>query len=92
MSAEGTATLNPPPPVREARETRPLLDTEQLQEKVRTVKNRAKNLYELNKDRVVEWEEGVEGYVRERPLKSMAIAAGVGAGIGLIVGLFLFRR
>ena len=92
MTAEGSTTLNQPPPVREAQEKRPLLDTEQLQERVRTVKDRAKNLYEVNKGKVVEWEEGAEGYVREHPLKSMAIAAGVGAGIGLILGLFLFRR
>ena len=47
----------------------------------------AAEYYQAGKDKAVQWQENVEQYVREQPLKSVAIAAGVGVMLG-----FLWRR
>jgi ElaB/YqjD/DUF883 family membrane-anchored ribosome-binding protein len=48
----------------------------------------AGDYYEQGRDRAMEWEESIESYVQEKPLKALAIAAGV----GLLIGLFWRRR
>jgi len=40
------------------------------------------------KERLVQMEEGVEGYVQEHPIRSILIAAGV----GVVVGALIARR
>jgi len=40
------------------------------------------------KERLVQMEEGVEGYVQEHPIRSILIAAGV----GVVVGALISRR
>ena len=47
----------------------------------------ASEYYEQGRARAHEWEQNLEGYVQEKPLQALAIAAGV----GLLVGL-LWRR
>jgi len=55
-------------------------------------KDRAGNLVRRAKDRAVEKERELEGYVTEHPVKSVLIAAGVGACIGIVAGVMLSRR
>jgi len=43
-------------------------------------------LVEAGKARAIEWKGGVQDGIRERPVQSALIAAGVGAVIGLLVG------
>ena len=61
---------------------------ENVARKVDEVAGSARDLYERGRDRVVEIRDSVDDYVRERPLRAMLIAAGV----GLCVGLVLARR
>ena len=56
------------------------------------VLERGENLYRRSKERALRMEGEVENYVREKPVKSMLIAAGVGAGLGLVLGVLLARR
>jgi ElaB/YqjD/DUF883 family membrane-anchored ribosome-binding protein len=60
--------------------------------RVDQAREKAENLYHRSKDRALEMEGQFEDYVRERPVRSTLIAAGVGAGIGLILGVLLARR
>lgn len=48
----------------------------------------ASDYYQRAKDKAMEWEEGMEDYVREKPVRSLLIAAGV----GLLLGILLRRR
>jgi ElaB/YqjD/DUF883 family membrane-anchored ribosome-binding protein len=63
-----------------------------LGERVDEVTARAKGLYQRSKERAVEFEGEFEDYVREHPVRSVAIAAGVGVGVGLLVGYLAARR
>jgi len=47
----------------------------------------AAEYYQAGKDKAAEWQENIEQYVREQPMKAVAIAAGVGVVLG-----FLWRR
>jgi ElaB/YqjD/DUF883 family membrane-anchored ribosome-binding protein len=49
---------------------------------------RAADYYERGKERVSDYEERFESSIRERPVRAVLIAVGVGA----LLGLFLFRR
>lgn len=50
-------------------------------------REKAQDLYSRGRERAKQWEEGLETYVREKPVQSLLIAAGVGLAIG-----FLMRR
>jgi ElaB/YqjD/DUF883 family membrane-anchored ribosome-binding protein len=52
---------------------------------------RAGDLYQRAKTRAIDKEAEFEDYVKEHPVKSVLVAGGVGAGIGLLLG-FLFAR
>jgi ElaB/YqjD/DUF883 family membrane-anchored ribosome-binding protein len=65
---------------------------EAVAETLEHVRDTAGQLYRRAKDQALEKERRVEGYVQEHPWKSMLIAAGVGAGIGLLAGVLLARR
>jgi ElaB/YqjD/DUF883 family membrane-anchored ribosome-binding protein len=54
------------------------------QEKMRDVRDHANEYYEQGRDRAMEWEQGLESYVKEKPLQSLMIAAGVGVILGLL--------
>jgi len=51
------------------------------------LRDRAGHYYEEGRQRAHQWEQNMENYVQERPIKSLLIAAGV----GLMVG-YLMRR
>ena len=57
-------------------------------EQFHRVRDRAAEVVESGRKRAREFEEGLEGYVQDRPLKSLLIAAGV----GLLIGLWWRRR
>jgi ElaB/YqjD/DUF883 family membrane-anchored ribosome-binding protein len=58
------------------------------QEKLEQVRENANECYQHGRDKVHGVESAFEQYIRERPLKSVLIAA----GIGLLVGRFWMRR
>jgi len=57
------------------------------QEKIGQLRDRAQEYYQQGRERISDWEESLEDYVRERPLQSILIAAGVGVVFG-----WLWRR
>lgn len=50
------------------------------------LKSRVRQMVESGQTRVSEWKGGLEDGIREKPIQSILIAAGVGAVIGLLVG------
>lgn len=60
---------------------------DRAQEYLETGRERAQEYYEMGRERAMEYEQQVENYIREKPLQSVLIAAGVGAVLG-----FLLRR
>jgi ElaB/YqjD/DUF883 family membrane-anchored ribosome-binding protein len=52
------------------------------------LRDHASHYVEKGKQKAHEWQEGVEEYVYEKPLRSLLIAAGA----GLLLGLWLRRR
>jgi ElaB/YqjD/DUF883 family membrane-anchored ribosome-binding protein len=57
-------------------------------EKFTDVRDQAAGYYKKGRKKASEWEEGVEDYIKEQPIKALLIAG----GIGLLVGLFWRRR
>lgn len=57
------------------------------QEKFNELRDSASEYYEQGRQRAQEWEQGLEEYVQDQPIKALLIAAGVGALLG-----FLWRR
>jgi len=57
-------------------------------EQLNKVRDAAVSSFNGAKDRVGSWEASLESYVRERPVKSLFLAAGV----GMIAAFFLRRR
>jgi ElaB/YqjD/DUF883 family membrane-anchored ribosome-binding protein len=57
------------------------------EEKFNELRDQAAEYYQEGRQRARAWEQSLEHYVQERPLKSLLIAAGVGAVLG-----FLWRR
>ena len=53
-------------------------------EQYQAAKETATEYYQAGREKAVEWEEQLENYVREQPVKALLIAAGVGAIIGAI--------
>jgi ElaB/YqjD/DUF883 family membrane-anchored ribosome-binding protein len=50
-------------------------------------REKAQDIYERSREKGREWGDGLETYVREQPMRSLLIAAGVGLALG-----FLMRR
>lgn len=63
-----------------------------IAESVEHVREKAAGVYQRVKTRAMEKEAEFEGYVKEHPMKSVLVAAGVGAGVGLVLGVLLARR
>ena len=53
-------------------------------EKYENIKDSATEYYQAGRDKAVEWENQIEEYVRERPIKSLLMAAGVGILLGIL--------
>lgn len=90
MSAQSNAARDTIPA-----QARPGPGEELMADATRTIEHareRAGDLYRQVKDHAVEKEHEFEDYVKEHPVKSVLIAAGVGAGIGLLAGALLSRR
>jgi ElaB/YqjD/DUF883 family membrane-anchored ribosome-binding protein len=56
-------------------------------EQVGHLRDRAQDYYQQGREKADEWRHDLESYVREQPMKSLLMAAGV----GLLLG-FLWRR
>lgn len=57
------------------------------QQQYTQLRDSANEYYQQGRERAMEWEQNFEDYVREQPMKSVLIAAGIGCIIG-----FLWRR
>jgi len=55
-------------------------------------RERATGVYERARSRVMDKEAELEGYVRVHPVRSVLVAAGIGAGVGLLFGVLASRR
>ena len=44
----------------------------------------AQEYYQEGRDKAMEWQGQVEDYVREQPVKALAIAAGIGVVLGIL--------
>lgn len=64
------------------------LTKEALVGKVESAKTSARSAVEAGRDRAVDYRDQLADITREKPLKSVLVAAGVGA----LLGLFLGRR
>ena len=53
-------------------------------EKYEQLGDQARAYYDEGKQAATEWEEGLESYVREKPLQALLIAGGVGLLLGLL--------
>lgn len=60
---------------------------EKAQEQFENIRQTAGEYYEQGREKAMEWEQNFEEYIREQPVKSVLIAAGVGLFLG-----FLWRR
>jgi ElaB/YqjD/DUF883 family membrane-anchored ribosome-binding protein len=63
-----------------------------LGESLDQLRDRAGDLYGRAKDRAIAQEHRLENYVEQHPIKSVLVAAGVGAGFGLLAGFLMARR
>ena len=60
---------------------------DKAQEYLEAGKDKAQEYYDMSKAKAQEWENTVEQFIREKPLQSVLMAAGVGA----LIGFFLRR-
>ncbi len=58
--------------------------SDQAREKLDHLRESAGEYYETGRDKAREWEGELEEYVRDQPLKSLLIAAGVGMLLGVV--------
>jgi ElaB/YqjD/DUF883 family membrane-anchored ribosome-binding protein len=86
MNPTNPDTLNPT--ARRTSSSDSIINKEVLEERVQEARDLARSTYERSKDKAMEWEESFEGYVKERPIKSLLVALGV----GIIVGAVIARR
>src|SRR5438105_10827492 len=53
-------------------------------EQYEQIKNQAQDYYEQGRERAREMQQNLEGYVQEKPIQSLLIAAGVGMLLGIL--------
>ncbi|HEY7119420.1 MAG TPA: hypothetical protein VH475_22705 [Tepidisphaeraceae bacterium] len=53
-------------------------------EQYQNLRDTAQEYYQSGRDKAAQWEGQLEDYVREQPLKSLLIAAGVGVVLGIL--------
>jgi ElaB/YqjD/DUF883 family membrane-anchored ribosome-binding protein len=88
MVNEAAAGTKPPRTVVQDLQELGGMAREMAQEKVEQVRTVAADCANEGREKVRQVEHSVEEYIREQPLKSMLIAAGV----GLVLGRFWMRR
>ena len=54
------------------------------QQQYQTAVDSAQQYYQQGRDQAMEWQGQLEEYVREQPVKALAIAAGVGVVLGIL--------
>jgi ElaB/YqjD/DUF883 family membrane-anchored ribosome-binding protein len=54
------------------------------QERYAQMRDKTSEFYHQGRDKAVEWERSLENYVREQPMKSVLIAAGIGCLLALV--------
>lgn len=57
---------------------------DQAAEQFQSARETAAEYYQQGREKASQWEEEVETFVRDQPLKALAIAAGVGLVLGVI--------
>lgn len=57
---------------------------DQAQQKYQQLREQATQYYGQSRDSAVEWEQGLETYVKDQPIKAVLIAAGVGVVLGML--------
>ncbi len=57
---------------------------EAASQKYEDLRNQASEYCEQGRERAEQWEQNIESYVREKPVKALLLAAGVGFLIGAI--------
>jgi ElaB/YqjD/DUF883 family membrane-anchored ribosome-binding protein len=90
MSAANPTTDKVITPVRPGMEDDPLATM--LAQKVEHAHERAGELARRVKEQALVREGQFEDYVTAHPVKSVLVSAGIGAGVGLLVGALLARR
>src|SRR5882757_9263135 len=53
-------------------------------EQYENLRDTATEYYDQGRQKAMEWQEGLEQYVQEQPVKALLIAAGIGALLGII--------
>ena len=53
-------------------------------EKYNDLRDQASQYYEEGRQRAIEWEQGLEQYVQDKPIQSLLMAAGVGFLLGIL--------
>jgi ElaB/YqjD/DUF883 family membrane-anchored ribosome-binding protein len=53
-------------------------------EKYNQLRDQAGDYYNQGREAAMEWEQGLENYIQEKPLKAVLMAAGVGMLLGLL--------
>ncbi len=54
------------------------------QEQYENLRQQASEYYETGRQHAMEWEQSLEDYVRQQPVKSLLIAAGIGVILGAL--------
>lgn len=57
---------------------------ETAQQQYENLRRQAGEYYETGRQQAMEWEQSLEDYVRQQPVKSLLIAAGVGVILGAL--------
>ena len=58
--------------------------TEKAREQYDNLRESASEYYDYGREQALEWQQQAEDYIREQPLKSVLIAAGVGIVLGVL--------
>lgn len=57
---------------------------EAAREKLENLRDQASEYYDQGREKAQEWEQNLESYIQDQPVKSLLIAAGVGFLLGVI--------
>ncbi len=57
---------------------------EAARQQVEQVRQQASEYYERGREQAMEWEQNLERYIQDQPIKSLLIATGIGFALGAI--------